>query len=134
MTVRKNARGRWLIDAHVALPGRPTVRVRKVSPVQTRRGAEQYEREVREAVLAGRWRNTEDERRVPTFAPFAAYFLKTYAATNNRPSTVREKRRALGRGLLDELGQLRLDAIGTREVEAFKARRKQDGVGNKTIN
>ena len=123
-----------MVDAHMALPGRPAVRVRKVSPVQTKRGAEQYEREVREAVLAGTWRNAEGERRVPTFAAFAAYFLETYAATNNRPSTVREKRRALGRGLLEELGQLRLDAIGAREVEAFKARRKQDGVGNKTIN
>ena len=76
-----------MIDAHVALPGRPTVPVRKVSPVQTKRGAEQYEREVREAVLAGTWRNAEDERRVPTFAALAAYFLETYAATNNRPST-----------------------------------------------
>jgi integrase len=36
--------------------------------------------------------------------------------------------------LLDELGSLRLDEIGPREIEAFKARRKKDGVGNKSIN
>jgi len=86
---------------------------------------------LRATVLAGTWRNEENERRVPTFA---AFFFETYAATNHRPSTVREKRRALGRALLSELGPLRLDAIDLREVEAFKARRKQDGVGNKTID
>jgi integrase len=134
MTVRKTQRGRWMIDAHIRLPNGSVVRVRKVSPVQSKRGAAQYEREVRAAVLDGTWGKKGGERAVPTLADFATFFLDTYASTNNRPSTVREKRRALGRGLLDELGHLRLDRIGTREVEAFKARRKNDGVGPKTIN
>src|SRR5690606_1745560 len=119
---------------HVRLPNGSVVRVRKVSPVQSKRGATQYEREVRAAVLDGTWGKKGGEQSVPTLAEFATIFLETYATTNNRPSTVREKRRALGRGLLDELGHLRLDRIGTREVEAFKARRKNDGVGPKTIN
>lgn len=73
-------------------------------------------------------------REVPTFAEFSGMFIDTYAKTNNRASTVREKSRALKRGLHHELGDLRLDRIGGREVEAFKARRKADGVANKTIN
>lgn len=64
----------------------------------------------------------------------ADYFIETYATTNNRPSTVREKRRALGRGLLDHIGHLRLDQITARHVESFQARRKKDGVGPKSIN
>ena len=74
---------------------------------------------------------TKDEEPAPKFA---AFFIDTYATTNNRPSTVREKRRALRRGMLDLFGHLRLDQIGARQIEAYKARRKQDGVGNKTIN
>ena len=123
-----------MIDIQLSMPDGSITRVRKVSPVATRRGAEQYEREVREAILAGARSSKEDELAVPTFASFAAYFIDTYATTTNRPSTVREKRRTLGRGLLDELGHLRLDQLGARQIEAFKARRKRDGVGHKTIN
>ncbi len=43
---------RWTIDVKVRLPGQPPRRVRDFSPVNTRRGAEQYERHVREALLA----------------------------------------------------------------------------------
>ncbi|MCX4239726.1 tyrosine-type recombinase/integrase [Paraliomyxa miuraensis] len=133
MTVRKNQRGRWMIDACIPMPDGSVVRVREVSPVQSKRGAAKYEQQVRTEVLNGT-RGKKGARPVPTLASFSTEFLDTYATNNNRPSTVREKRRALGRGLLDELGHLRLDRIGIREVEAFKARRKNDGVGPKTIN
>ncbi|MEM7154170.1 MAG: site-specific integrase [Myxococcota bacterium] len=131
-----------MIDVQVRLPDGSRTRVRKVSPARTKRGAEQYEREVREAVLASarsgeekpNGKSKEPRKPAPKFAKFADFFIETYATTNNRPSTVREKRRALRRGLLDHVGHLRLDQIGTRHVESFKARRKKDGVGNKTIN
>lgn len=135
MTVRKNRHGRWMCDVQIEHADGRVERVRKVAPVQTRREAEAYERELRRAVLDGlRGREEEPEREIPTFAEFAKVFIDTYATTNNRPSTVREKRRMLGRGLLEQLGHLRLDQIGTKEVERFKARRKADGVCNKTIN
>src|SRR5690606_22877352 len=135
MTVRRSHRGRWMIDIQITMPDGSITRIRKVSPVPTRRGAENYEREVRAAVLEGTRSSKEEEQApaVPTLASFAAYFIDTYATTNNRPSTVREKRRTLGRGMLAQLGRLRLDQIGPRHIEAFKARRKKDGVGNKTI-
>lgn len=44
---------RWMIDVKVALPGKPPRRIRDVSPLNTRRGAEEYERQVRTALLAG---------------------------------------------------------------------------------
>ncbi len=142
MTIRRIPSGSWMIDVEVRLPDGSRTRVRKVSPVQTKRGAERYEREVREAVLAsaraGEEEPTKKKKRTPkpapTFAKFADYFIETYATTNNRPSTVREKRRALGRGLLDHIGRVRLDKITARHVESFKARRKKDGVGPKSIN
>jgi integrase len=124
-----------MIDIQITMPDGSITRVRKVSPVPTRRGAENYEREVRAALLEGTRSSKEDQApAVPTLASFAAFFIDTYATTNNRPSTVREKRRTLGRGMLAQLGRLRLDQIGPRQLEAFKARRKKDGVSNKTIN
>lgn len=135
MTVRRNRHGRWMIDVQIEHTDGRVERVRKVSPVNTKRDAEAYEVELRREILAGtRHQEEAPGREVPTFAEFATTFVEVYAATNNRPSTVREKRRALGRGLLEHLGHLRLDEIGVREIESFKARRKRDGVSNKTIN
>ena len=42
-----------MIDIQITMPDGSITRVRKVSPVPTRRGAEQYEREVRAALLEG---------------------------------------------------------------------------------
>lgn len=143
MTVRKKtwrdkdgrARWKWMIHISYTHPDGRRESIRKVSPAPTRRGAEQYERDVRAALASGAYgRKEEPEREVPTFRAFAVTFIETYCKTNNRPSTVREKRRALGRGLLSQMGNLRLNQIGAREVEAFKARRKSEGVCNKTIN
>jgi integrase len=136
MSIRKIPSGSWMIDVNIRMPDGSRTRVRKVSPLPTKRGAAQYEREVREAVLAracGGGEETE-ETAAPKFAAFAEFFIETYATTNNRPSTVREKRRALRRGMLEHIGHLRLDQISARHVESFKARRKKDGVGPKTIN
>jgi hypothetical protein len=43
-----------MIDVKVKLPGESqVVRVRDFSPVNTRRGAEQHERQIRQAILDG---------------------------------------------------------------------------------
>ncbi|MCA9709639.1 MAG: site-specific integrase [Myxococcales bacterium] len=135
-----------MIDIQIEMPDGTITRVRKVSPVQTKRAAEQYEREIRAMLVARVFGKEEPKKRrerrnkeakekaVPRFAGFAATFIDTYAKTNNRPSTVREKRRALRRGMLEHIGHLRLDQITARHVEGYKARRKSDGVGPKTIN
>ena len=122
-----------MIDVTITKPDGSRTRIRKVSPVQSKRGALEYERQVRDAVLQGD-RKEGDENPVPKLAAFADFFIETYATTNNRPSTVREKRRALRRGMLQSMGHLRLDQIGARQIESYKARRKKDGVGPKTIN
>ena len=44
----------WIVDISFEHPDGRRERVRKVPPVQTRRGAERYEREVRAALLAER--------------------------------------------------------------------------------
>jgi hypothetical protein len=80
---------RWTIDVKVALPAQRRRRIRDFSPVNTRRGAEQYERQVREALLAGTL--GKEVKEVPTLEAFQARFLY-YSEVNNKPSTVYAKR------------------------------------------
>ncbi|WP_373691542.1 tyrosine-type recombinase/integrase [Hyalangium versicolor] len=95
-------------------------RVTKVSPVQTRRGAEQYERELRHALLNGTFgKEKKSEDRV-TLAEFAARFL-TYSENNNKHSSVVSKRQILDDHLLPFFGEMALASIGPAEIEDFKA-------------
>ena len=79
----------WAIDVKVAMPGRRPQRVRDFSPVNTRRGALQYERQVRDAILAGTL--GKEVKEVPTLESFQSRFLD-YSEVNNKPSTVYAKR------------------------------------------
>jgi integrase len=118
--------GAWVID--VKWPGGP--RVQKASPVNTRRGAEQYEREVRAALLAGTWGKVTCE--VPKFSKFVERYLE-HSATENKSSTIKAKRDILRCHLEPAFGGLFLDAVGTRELDAFKAQLLKK-VSKKTVN
>jgi len=47
----RKEKGPWRVDIVYQHPDGRVERVQKVSPVQTRRGAEDYERQVRQALL-----------------------------------------------------------------------------------
>ena len=96
-------------------------RVRKRAPVQTRRGAEQFERILREEMLNPSPVDEEQEE-VPTFREFAAEFLATYARTNNKPSERRSKESKIRVYLEPAFGRRRLDQIKVRDIERFKAK------------
>lgn len=103
---------------------------------QTMRAAEAYEKAVLADLRAGidpRVKPTPT-RSPPTLAEFASEYITAEARTNNRARTVREKEGMLRRGLLPQLGRLRLDAIGPRELEQYKATRQTYGLGAKAIN
>lgn len=119
MTVKKR-NGRWCIDIQLKLPGqdKPT-RIRKVSPVNKKAAALKYEEKVREQLL--------DEalgkrvKRCPTLEEFSTEFLD-YQRASTRPGSVRSCEGAFRRHILPELGSLRLDEIGTREIDRFRVR------------
>ena len=156
MTVRKRTFIRkqgtltkWLVDLIFHHPDGTRERFRKVSPVQTKRGAEQYEREVRESLLAKSsisLRQAEKKRlqriklqeagqsKVPTLDGFAPEFIKVYAHANNKPSEVYSKTMALQNHLLPAFSTRKLDKIMTRDIEAFKAAMIDKGLAPKTIN
>jgi integrase len=114
----------WGIDVKMQLPGRGIVRVRQSSPLNTKRGAEQYEHQVRQSLLDGSYFKDEEvqptAKQVMTLRDFIPRFL-TDAENNNKPSTVNAKKVALEVHLLPVFGAMPLDRIGLKEIEEFKA-------------
>ncbi|MDC0712738.1 tyrosine-type recombinase/integrase [Stigmatella sp. ncwal1] len=111
---------RWTVDIVFQHADGREERVTKVSPVQTRRGAEQYERELRNALLNGTFgKEKKNEARV-TLAEFAARFL-TYSENNNKYSSVITKQQILKDHILPFFGEMALASIGPAEIEDFKA-------------
>ncbi len=129
----------WVVDVVFAHPDGREERIRKVSPVQTRRDAERYEPDLRASWRAGTvGRNEEASKKAPTVEEFSTEFVDSYAVTNNKPSEVESKRVAFRNHIVPMLGELRLDQIGQREIEKYKAEKlgeKKDGkLSPKTIN
>jgi integrase len=122
-------KGAWWAD--LWFEGR---RIRQKSPVDTKRGAAEFERQGRQRLLEGKPFNPRDERKeVPTFAAFAEEFMSTYAKTNNKPSEWASKRYILDKYLLPAFGKLTLDQIGVREVESLKAKIVEKGRAPATV-
>ncbi len=122
---------RWMVDVKMNVPGRGIVRIRDFSPIDTRRGAEQHERNIRNALADGSWWKAKQE--TPRMADFEKDFLE-WAATNNSASELRAKGLHMKNHLLPFFGKTKLDAIGRTQVEAFKAHQLRKGLSGKTIN
>ncbi|QSQ17201.1 tyrosine-type recombinase/integrase [Myxococcus landrumensis] len=107
-------------------------RVVKFSPVQTRRGAEAYERDLRNALLNGTFGKEEKpgESKALTLEKFAPRFL-TFSDNNNKHSTVVTKKQHLDDHIIPFFGGMHLDAIGPAQIEDFKASMKQKPSGSR---
>ncbi len=120
----------WWIDVKYQHPSGRVERVRKASPINTRRGAEEYERQIRQALLTGSFgkEKQSDAGRMPTVEEFVPRFL-TYSENNNKYSSVVSKRQILDQHVIPALGRMPLDSIGLAEIEDFKAamRKKTSG-------
>ena len=123
----------WMVDVDFEHADGHRERVRKVSPMQTQRGAERYERELRDALSTGEF-GKEVERTVPTLEAFVPEFLNTYARVNNKHSEVETKTTICRHHLVPFFGRMRLNAIGPRHIEAFKAKMVAAEYAPKTVN
>lgn len=121
----------WVVHVEFTHPDGRVEVIRKTSPVNTRRGAEDYERQVRNELLAGTYRAAEAA--VPTLAEFEDAYL-TASRNNNKPSTLKAKRDILRVHLLPTFGTTRLDRIDAESIEAFKAAARESGRSPKTVN
>jgi integrase len=127
-----------MIDVFVEHPDGKRERIRKVAPLQNRRAAERYERELRRDLLMGVRTNKKEEvtnkKETPTFAAFAKRFEATYVKTNNKPSEAATKEAILRLHLVPAFGRLKVDAIGVKEIESYKAKKLEEKLAPKTVN
>src|SRR5438309_1359346 len=120
MSVRRKKDGTLFVDIDYQHAAGRRERVRKRSPVPTVRGAEQYERQIRQALLEGTYRpegKDEEKKLVPTLAEFKPDFMANYAKVNNRAQEVDKKEEILRIHLLPVFQHKRLDEIGARDIE-----------------
>lgn len=122
----------WRVDFVFRHPDGRMERVREVSPVQTRRGSEQYERDRRQALLDGRYR--KEAQQIRTLDVFAEDFMKLHAEANNKPSEVAKKRQILKKHILPILGRHRLNEVTRKDVDAYKRAKLAEGKKAKTVN
>lgn len=142
MSVRQVTRKRgdrvetfWIVDVDYQHADGRRERVRRVPRVQTRRAAEQLEREVVNALAAGTFgRKEAAPEPVATFEAFAKTFVETYAETNNKPSEIDSKRQILRQHLVPAFGTLALDGVTVERIEGYKAAKLRAKLAPKTIN
>lgn len=107
-------------------------RVRKVSPVQSQRGAERYERDLRQSLLVGAYQ-AEPAKEVPTLSEYWDDFMRRHVRPNNKPSEIAKKESVYKHHLKSAFGSMPLDKIRRVDVEDYKAI-KSDDLEPKTIN
>jgi len=123
MTARRLENGsgetRWYVDFRFHHADGRTQRVREMSPVQTKQGAQEHERKLRAEML----NPTPVPKEYPTLAAFVRdQWWDTYpVAAKNRPATIREKRKHLDLHILPALGPAPLDRIDKRALDVFYA-------------
>jgi integrase len=117
-----------------------------VPRIQSRRGAEQLERELLSQGAATRSAEKEIKRnekpesraeeasRATTVKAFATDFVEKYAVANNKPSEVQGKRMIISLHLIPAMGNLRLDQVGAQTIEGYKAAKLKSGLSAKTVN
>ena len=133
MTVIKRD-GRWTVDFWYE--GK---RYRKKSPIDTQRGAKEYERLLLQRLMQGepltpQTAKSEESATAPTCRSFLREWLETYAKTNNKPSEIKSKELIIRCHLSPFFGKRRVSEIGVRELERFKSAQLSKGLSPKTIN
>ena len=129
--IRRYKRGGWEVDINTRLPNGCRHRDRRKSPVSGRLAAQRWgEERERELILHGPSRARKE---VPTLESFVPRFLEGYVVANRlKPSGVADKKSILRVHLIPALGQKRLDAITTEDVQQLKVRLKHKAP--KTVN
>jgi integrase len=128
----KTGKLRWRVDVTWEYPDGSEKRVRKVSPVNTKRGAEQYERDIRNALANGTYgkRDAED---CEMLASFAERYFRDHIG-KLKPSTRSAQETIWRVSLLPVLGDTRLDRIDAASIDTLMRVLRERGLSAKTIN
>ncbi len=109
-------------------------RVRRRSPVQTKRGAEQYERQLRQEFADDENHGKNPFVEPPKFGEFANRWMREYVRPRNRESVIATKNAVLSGHLLPRFAKLRLSEIRAADISALVESLSSKGLRPKTIN
>lgn len=125
----------WEVDIVLTLPTGELYRERKKSPLPSKSGSKFWgEQRAGELLKLKTAKKVEPEKKLaPTLADFEPRFM-AYSKTNNKPSTVYGKENVLKLHLRPYFGTKRLDEIGPSEIEAYKAKKLEEGCAKKYVN
>jgi len=139
--IRPYINGGWEVDIRVRRPDGTVDRERRKAPISSntsalRRWAEEREREFAKLkppeppVVV-----VEQVPVIPTLREFAPRFIEGYAKANQeKPSSIAGKESILRVHLIPELGDRRLDAITTEDVQCLKVALNRNKKAPKTVN
>ncbi len=135
MPVRRNSKGKWFYRKRVKRPDGTKVQITGTPSRNTKEAAEQAERAHIDRTLNPP-PETPKQKEVPRFSEFEKQFVEIYAKTNNKPSEVESKKMTLKNHLVPALGKLRLNEIGLKRIEEYKAQKlkAEPPLDPKTIN
>lgn len=140
MTVRTRG-GRFMLDVRHQLDGR-VQRFRLAVPdnMQSRRGAQSYERQVLADLSRGIDPRAGKEehgpkitRTAPTLAEFADEYIEACRGRGNKPTEIRSKTQILDQHLLPALGRRRLDEIDEPIIDRYRDGKIASGLAPKTV-
>ena len=124
----------WEYHIRQMLPTGVLFEERKKSPLSGKAATQRYADErAQQVMLQSVAPVSAVKKDVPLFGAFEKE-AQAYSKTNNKPSTVYAKEWMLRIHLLPFFGNMRLDQIGPADVEAYKAKKLDEGCETKTIN
>ncbi|MFN7982531.1 MAG: tyrosine-type recombinase/integrase [Vicinamibacterales bacterium] len=135
VTVRPYRRGGWEVDIRVTLPDDSEHRQRRRAPVTSKSAAQRWgeERERHWYYELTHPPAAGPAKEVPTLKDFVNRFLDGHARANRqKPSGIAQKEIALRVHVVPRLGEKRLDAISSEDIQRLKHDMRQKAV--KTVN
>lgn len=122
MTAYKNARGKWSIDIDDFYypDGTKEDRIRKTSPVNSKPGAEKYERQVRQALQDGTY-GKKPEGDIPTLGAYWHPFIGWQRGERNSETGVYNNERLFIRHLVPLFGDRLITSFTKKDESALKA-------------
>ena len=121
---------RWMIDFRAA----DGTRIREISPVQSKRGAKQYEVQRKREVEQDLIDQMAAPVVMPTFGEFSSEFMRAEAPTTSGMREMEGKRSMLNAHLLPRFEALPLDQIGIRDINLLKGEMTAMPRAPKTVN
>jgi integrase len=125
MTAYKNARGKWSIDIgdFYHADGHLEPRIRKTSPVNSKPGAERYERQVRQALQDGTYGKQEGD--VPMLEDFVDEFIDAFKGDGNSDTGTYNNETLFRAHLVPLFGKRLITSFGYADEVKLKKRFKE---------